>query len=151
MLTVTGGRFFDDPFAEVRRLQSQVNRMLEGFGAEPAAVRHPAMNLYVKEDGVLLTAELPGLTEKDIELTVADDALTVSGHTEEATGEEGMSWQRSERRRQRFSRRIELPFRVDADDAKASLEDGILEIELHRPQADRPRQITVNATGGGNG
>lgn len=146
MLSVATDSFLLDPFSEVRRLQSQMNRLLEGFGSSVSATAsHPPINLYTRDDAALVTSEIPGLAPGDIELTVRDDVLTLSGSMARDDDEEGVGWHRRERRRARFTRTIELPFRVDPERTEARFEDGVLEIELQRPEADRPKRITVNA------
>ncbi|SNT72222.1 HSP20 family protein [Amphiplicatus metriothermophilus] len=145
------GGFGWDPFAEFRRLQNEVNRLFEdlsGFDAPGEVARagvYPPVNLYVNDEGLLLTAELPGFDDDSIELTVREDTLTLSGEIAPANDDGRVGWRRRERGRGRFTRTVELPFRIDPDGVDARFHDGVLEIEMRRPEQDKPRRIAINA------
>lgn len=141
MLSSYNGRFGWDPFSELRRMQTDMNRLFDGYASTTSA-GFPPVNIYAGEDGLLVTAELPGFGDDEIDLTVRDDTLTIEG--EVASEGDGTGWHRRERGRGRFSRAVELPFRVDPDRVKAKFEDGVLEIEMQRPEADKPRHIPIN-------
>lgn len=134
-----------DPFAEMRRLQADMNRLFEGAGAYPVPRAYPPVNLWLGDDSVVVTAELPGLSSDDINLAVREDTLTIEGERKAPTADEGASWHRRERPFGTFSRSIELPFRVDPDRVKARFDNGVLEVELQRPKEDLPRRIAINA------
>jgi len=133
-----------DPFAEIRRLQSDMNRLFEDTGfARTTTQDFPTVNLYLSEGSVIVTAELPGLTSGDINLSIAEDTLTIRGENRPAANDNDVSWYRRERPVGAFARTVELPFRVDPDRVQAHFTDGILEIEIERPKADLPRRIEV--------
>ena len=142
MLSTYNGRFGWDPFADLRRMQTDMNRLFDGY-ATTSGAGFPAVNVYAKDDALLVTAELPGLTDGAIDITVRDDTLTLEG--ELTVENDNAGWHRRERGRGRFTRGVELPFRVDPDHVKASFEDGVLEIEMQRPEADKPQRIAINA------
>jgi HSP20 family protein len=131
-----------DAFAEMRRMQAEMNRLFEGV--VPSA--YPPVNLWAGDNSVVVTAELPGVLPEDVDLTVRDDVLVLKGKCEPEQAGEDLAWHRRERPYGSFSRAIELPFRVDADRVQARFADGILEIELERPEQDRPRKIQVKAS-----
>lgn len=136
-------RFERDPFSALRRLQDEIERGFAGPGR--VAQGFPAINLWQGPDSAALTAELPGVQAADLEISVKDDVVTLSGERKApAVGEQG-AWHRRERSYGRFSRLIELPFRVDPDRVEARLQDGVLQIELHRPETDKPRRITISS------
>ena len=112
-----------DPFAELRRMQSEMNRVFSGFNAT-AARDFPPINIWLGEHSVVLTAELPGVTRDDVNLSLQDDVLTLEGarHPNE---EQGVNWQRRERAYGSFSRAVQLPFRVDANKVQARFINGI--------------------------
>ena len=144
MLHTQMGRSGWDPFAEMRRLQSEMNRWFDNAGTFPAARGYPPVNLWLGDNSVVMTAELPGLSADDVDLSVREDTLTVSGKREEAPESDNAGWLRRERRHGSFSRTVELPFRVDPDRVQARFENGLLEIEMQRPDEDRPRKIAIN-------
>lgn len=138
------GALAPDPLAEMRRLQNEVNRVFAGYGA---AAPFPPVNLWLGEDSVVVTAELPGYAPEDVELTVRENVLGLAGQRQpETQGRDGATVHRRERVQQPFSRVVELPFRVDPERVQARFNNGILEVELHRPEADRPRRIQVRAS-----
>ncbi len=132
-----------DPFAELRRMQSEMNLIFSGLGA--AVTREfPPVNLWLGDNSVLVTAELPGVGRDDISISLLEDVLTLEG--ERRPRQEGeVRWHRRERSYGSFSRTIQLPFRVDPDNVQARFDNGILEIELQRPPEDRPKKIEIRA------
>lgn len=140
------GRLGSDPFAEMRRMQSEMNRLFAEADVAPTAATFPPVNVWVGEDSAVVTAELPGVAEADLSLTIREDTLTIQGKREPLPGADQVAWHRQERAYGSFSRVVGLPFRVDAEKAKARLANGILELELQRPQADKPRRIQVTAS-----
>jgi HSP20 family protein len=103
------------------------------------------MNVWTNEDGVLITAELPGIDAQDIDISVQDGALTLRGSREPDEVEEGATYHRRERRYGRFTRVFDLPFAVEEDQVEATLNNGVLQISLPRSEADKPKKITVKA------
>ena len=92
-----------------------------------------------------LTAELPGVDPADIDISVKEDVVTITGERKAPATDDQTVWHRRERAYGRFSRVIQLPFRVDRDRVEARLQDGVLQIELHRPEADKPRRVQIKA------
>jgi HSP20 family protein len=92
-----------------------------------------------------LTAELPGVDPADIDISVKDDVVTISGERKPPETDDATVWHRRERAYGRFSRVVQLPYRVDPERIEARMGDGVLQIELHRPEADKPRRIRINA------
>jgi HSP20 family protein len=145
MAMLTRSRYGSDPFGEMQRLQSEMNRLFRS--ALPAAgATFPPMNVYASQDGVAITAELPGVAEEDLEISVHRDTVTLSGERKDPDSiraSEDRQFHRRERRRGRFSRTLSLPFRVEPDNVEASFEDGVLRLSLQRPESDKPRRIPV--------
>lgn len=144
MLVTNNGVVGWDPFAELRRFQTNMNRMFDGYSMADARAGFPPVNVYAKEDSLLVTSELPGFNDDTIDITVREDMLTIAGEMKDEGGDDSKGWHRRERGRGKFSRTIELPFRVDPDRVDARFKDGVLEIELHRPEEDKPRKIAIN-------
>jgi len=133
-----------DPFAELRRMQSEMNRLFSGFSAT-ASRDFPPINIWLGENSVVVTAELPGITCDDVNLHLQEDVLTLAGKREPKSEQQNVSWQRRERAYGTFSRAVQLPFRVDPDKVQAHFNNGVLEIELQRLEADRPKRIEIRA------
>lgn len=130
---------------EMHRFQDQMNQIfdasLTGSNYQSDAV--PAMNIYTSADDAVITAEVPGVAIKDLEISVMGTNLTISGNREPEFTDENTTYHRQERVCGYFSRGIELPFPVEADKVEASLMNGLLTITLPRTEADKPRRISV--------
>jgi HSP20 family protein len=131
-----------DPFVELRRMQSEMNRLFSR--CTPAARDFPPINIWLGENSVVVTGELPGETPDDVTINLQEDVLTLEG-ARRPKPEQDVNWQRSERAYGSFSSAVQLPFRVDPDKVQARFSNGILEIELERLAADRPKKIEIRA------
>jgi HSP20 family protein len=122
-----------------------MNRLFDLYSPERyfSVTNFPAMNLYANNDQTLVTAELPGVDVKDLDIQIADDTLTLSGSRALGASEEQVRYYRQEREYGNFSRSIQLPFPVDPDKVEASFEKGILMISMPRAEADKPKTISV--------
>lgn len=139
------GRLGWDPWAEMRRMQNEMNRLFADFETTAQPSDFPAVNLWVGGDSVVVTAEIPGVSEKEIELTAHEDTLTIRARRDQAAGLENVTWHRRERVHGAFARTVQLPFAIDPDKVKARYVNGTLEIELGRPEADKPKRIQIRA------
>lgn len=137
--------FRRDPFALLRQMQRGLDPSL--FASPGNRNTYPPVTLWQGEDSLALTAELPGVDPDSLAIEVHGTRLTLSGERKapEVAEEQKTVWHRRERGFGRFTRVLELPYRVDADQVEARLRDGILEIELHRPEADKRRRIAITA------
>lgn len=142
MLLSDLGRIGFDPFLEMRRMQQELNQRLAGL-TTAAIEEFPPVKLWVGENSVAVTAELPGIASEDVDLTVRENTLTIRGERKPEPDDEKFVWHRRERAHGSFSRTLQLPFRVDPEQVEARFADGVLEIELHRPEADRPKKIEI--------
>ena len=132
-----------DPFAQMHRLQNEMTRLFQTASGQDGA-GYPAMNVYTSPDGVAITAEIPGMTEADLDVSVHRDTVTLKGERKvEIDGLKG--YHRRERGGGSFMRTLSLPFSVDPDKVEAQYQNGVLHMSLHRPEADKPRRISVNA------
>lgn len=142
-------RLYRTPSAwrEVERLRREMNRLFDSGTTGPVrtAPSYPAMNVWVSEEGLIVTAEVPGVPIEAMEINVVNETLTLSGRREpEEVGEE-TRYHRQERGYGKFTRTIQLPFRVDSEKVDATLTNGVLRIELPRVEEEKPRKITVKA------
>lgn len=137
------------PFNRLTTLQDEINRLFESpfgelaRGAELFTGWSPPLDVYEDKDNVIVTAELPGMKKQDIDLSVHNNALTISGERkfERKEGEGDAS--RSERYYGRFQRTVTLPKPVDAKKVGARYRDGILTVTLPKAEEAKPRQIEV--------
>jgi HSP20 family protein len=134
-----------DPFQE---LQREVGRIIGSFDPFQVARRvqvYPPMNLYDAGDRYVLTAQLPGITSGDIELSITGETLTMRGERKRAEGIKDDSYRRQERPMGRWSRTVTLPDRVENEQVSATFANGILTINLPKAAEARPRHIAVTA------
>jgi HSP20 family protein len=126
-----------------REMNDLVSRMPTSEGAGTPS--YPAINVWTNEDGVVVTAEIPGVSPDDIEISVVGDTLTLTGQrAQDELGEDGV-YHRRERRYGRFNRSVRLPFPTQPDQVEAVFDKGVLSVTLPRLEADKPRKITVRA------
>ena len=146
---------FDRPLGEpLSWLRTEIDRLFDDFGHPTRSIFNfgskalapvPALDLVDDDKSYRLTAELPGLTEKDINVSVSDGALRISGEkkVEEKRKEEG--YLLNERRYGAFERQIPLPADVKSDAIKAQFKDGILTVTLAKDEKSpaRARKIAI--------
>src|SRR5690606_7161427 len=93
----------------------------------------PSLDMHEADGKIMISAELPGVDERDIEISVHEDMLTISGEKKsEFEDREGDAY-RSERSYGRFSRTLRLPFQVDADKVEARYDKGVLKLTIEKP------------------
>ncbi len=141
-----------DPFRDVSSLQDRINRMFEDFfprSREPdeeigVCAWQPAVDIYETDEGVVIQAELPGVNKEDVSVELKDNILTLKGERKVDTELDEQRYFRKERCFGTFHRSFSLRESVQPDKIKAKFKDGILEVEIPKAQAERPRQITVD-------
>lgn len=138
-------RFGWDPFAEMRRMQEDMNRIFSDFDSRMGWRGYPPVNLSVEDDRLTVTAELPGVSHEDLDISVEDRALTLSGKRSPGDTDDSFNWLRRERPEGTFVRVIDLPFRVDPDSVEAHLSNGVLEVVLKQRPEDRPKKVEIKA------
>ncbi len=123
-----------DPFTAMRREMDRLFDEFRGVGGGPYAALEadfaPAIDMRETEKGIEITAELPGIEEKDIDISLADNVLTLKGEKKAEREEKGKGWYFSERSHGSFSRSIPLPVEVAEDKVNAQFKNGVLKIEL---------------------
>jgi HSP20 family protein len=105
----------------------------------------PAVNLWQGDDGMAITAELPGVEPNDLDISVKENVLTLSGERKAPQVVEGARWHRRERGYGKFGRAIRLPFHAAEDRVEARFQNGVLRILVGRPEEDKPRKIEIKA------
>jgi HSP20 family protein len=149
------GRFisFDPALGLLEELRHQMDRVWNDFDDRwtgpargPAAAFGPRLDLADTGGSLVVTADVPGLAEKDVEITLNDNVLSLSG-TRKAEVPEGYTVHRRERGDYRFARSVALPCKVDPEKTSAALRDGVLTVTLTKVPEARPRQIAIKAQG----
>ncbi len=127
-------RLFDSPFGELTRRMELFN----GWA--------PALDLFEDKDNLVVKAELPGLKREEIDISVHDGTLTISGERKYEQNAKDSEPYRAERFFGRFHRTLALPKPVQTDKAKANYKDGILTVTLPKTEEAKPKQIQVNVS-----
>lgn len=140
-----------DPFREVVALQNRVNslfrEMNESENPLTTASFVPAVDIYEDTNKVVLKLEVPGMEEKDLDVRVEKNTLTVKGERKFEKDEKEENFHRIERRYGSFYRAFSLPSTVDTENVAASYVAGILKLELAKKPEAQPKQIKVNIGG----
>jgi HSP20 family protein len=146
-----------EPVRELNTIQNEMNRLFNTFfettggqGGTPAAGRRwlPAMDLAESGDEFVLRADLPGLSEDDVNIEFEDNVLTISGERKSEHEERKEGYYRLERASGSFSRSLTLPEGVDPEKVQASFDRGVLEVRIPKPEQRKPRKVTISAGGG---
>ncbi len=131
------------PWNDIERMQKEISRLLSSV-VPSSSQDFPAVNVWTNEEKALVTTELPGISDADVEISVAGKLLTVRGSREPVKIGEDESYHRRERWYGNFTKTVEIPFPIDAEKVEAKLNKGILSISLPRLEADKPKKITIN-------
>jgi HSP20 family protein len=137
-------------FQPIPQFRTEMDRWLSSladaplFGNGERAKPFPALNVWEQDETFYAEAELPGLKNEDLEISVVGNELSIKGHRPETT-EEGITYHRQERGTGEFVRVVRLPVEVDPDKVQASLTDGVLRLVLPKAEAAKPRRIEVAA------
>jgi HSP20 family protein len=137
---------FERTFSTVDQLRRRMEHMLGNV--DPAAFNTdtswPRTSVYDAGDALVVVADLPGVKENEIEVTLEQDQLTLAGERK-VQAPQGHTVHRQERRGTRFSRTFNLPVKVDADALTADLKDGVLTVRLPKAPEAQARKIAVKA------
>jgi HSP20 family protein len=155
----------ESPFALMRRFSEEMDRLFGDFGTRrgwleapggrglgfPQAQWAPPIEIFERDNQLVVRAHLPGLSKDDIEIEITDNMLTIAGERREEREETRGGYRHSERRYGRFSRSISLPEGVNAEDVRAAFENGVLEITIPMPQRERREQRIAIQEGSSGG
>jgi HSP20 family protein len=140
-----------DPFREFSTLQDRMNRLFrETQGPEESLTTSsfaPPVDVYEDEHNVSLKIEVPGIDEKDIDVRIENNVLTVHGERKLEKEEKEENFRRVERQYGSFTRTFTLPTTVDAEKVSANYDKGTLKIALPKKAEAKPKQIKVNVGG----
>ena len=136
-----------DPFREVVALQNRVNHLFRDLNGEESPVAAasfvPAVDIYEDTNKLVLKLEVPGIEQKDLDVRVENNTLTVKGERKFDAEEKQENFHRIERTYGSFYRAFALPTTVDTENIEASYTAGILRLELKKKAEAQPKQIQV--------
>jgi HSP20 family protein len=141
-----------NPWREMSTLQHRLNHILNepffrGAGeTEELSVGtwYPAVDMFDDDDKIVIKAELPGMDKKDISVDIENRVLTLSGERNYDNEVKEENYYRRERATGKFKRSFHLPADLDADQIKADFKDGVLKVEIPKPEEQKPKQIAVH-------
>ena len=136
------------PLSDFVSLQREMSRLFQDFGRGSEELLTsgtfvPAADIYEDEHNITIKLEVPGIEEKDLDIRLENNTLTVRGERNFEKEEKEENFHRVERRYGSFARSFTLPNSVDSDNAQASYENGILKIKLAKREEAKPKQIKV--------
>jgi HSP20 family protein len=152
-----------EPVRELNTIQSEMNRLFNTVFDSPSSAGAgrgngqtlrrwiPAMDLVETEDAFVLRADLPGLSEQDVNIELEDNVLTVSGERKAEHEERKEGYYRVERASGSFSRSLTLPEGVDPEAVSANFERGVLEVRIPKPEQRKPRKVAISVGAENNG
>lgn len=143
-----------NPYGELTTLQDRLNQLFTqplgslwragGFDQGlTASTFVPAVDIYEDEHNIVLTAEVPGVEEKDLDISLENGVLTVSGERKMENEEKENNFHRIERTYGRFTRSFTLPPTLDEDNVKAEFNNGVLKITVAKREEAKPKQIKI--------
>jgi HSP20 family protein len=137
-----------DPFRDVVTLQNRLNSLFRDFNDGDSALTTasfvPAVDVYENAQKVVLKLEVPGIEEKDLDVRVENNTLTVKGERKFEKEEKEENFHRIERRYGSFYRAFTLPSTIDPENVEATYNAGVLKLELKKKAEAQPKQIKVN-------
>ncbi len=145
-----------DPFHELNTITDRMNRLFQdsfgqtGRGEEGLVTANfvPAVDIYEDEHSVTVKMEVPGIEQKDIDVRLENNTLTVRGERKFEKDEKEENFHRIERRYGSFYRAFTLPNTLDPDKVQADYDNGVLKIKLAKKAEAKPKQIKVNIGAG---
>ena len=140
------------PARELTTLQDRINRFFDdsffraGYSDDSVTLStwHPMVDIFDDSDKIVIKAELPGIDKKDIAIDLKDRVLTLKGERVADNEEKENRYYRRERTYGKFERSFTLPTGLNPDKIKADYQDGVLKIEVPKPQEEKPKQITIH-------
>lgn len=136
-----------EPFESLVNLQDRINRLFEESWApltrRGERIWSPAVDIYEDEKEIVVKAELPDIDEKDVEVNIQDNILTIKGEKKQKREEKKGTYHLLETSYGSFSRSFSLPNNVETDKAEAKYEKGILKITLPKKEGAKPKKIDI--------
>ena len=141
----------DDPFRDMTDMQGQMNRLFDNLLGRPSSMAGgmermwaPAVDVYETREELVIAAELPGLNQKDIHLSITGDMLTIRGERQRPQDITPESFYRGERWWGKFERTLPLPIPVESGKVKAAYREGVLTVTLPKAEAIKSKEIKID-------
>jgi HSP20 family protein len=138
------------PMRDLFDIHTDMNRVFDDFFRRtPRRVENadwdwsPAVDVLEADDHYEVRAELPGVSEKDVHVSVTDNILTLRGEKKQESTENGKNYHRVERHYGSFQRSFTLPYGLKTDAIKANFKNGVLSVSVPKPEEVKPKEITV--------
>ena len=140
------------PFREMLTLQDRMNRLFNDTDFRPSLWNedvamtnwNPVVDIYDEDNKIVIKAELPGMDKKDISIDLKDRVLTLKGERSSENEVKEDKYYRRERTFGKFERSFTMPVGLDPEKIKADYKDGLLKIEVNKPEKEKPKQITIH-------
>ncbi len=142
-----------DPFVDMEQVRHRMDRIfgdLRPWRLAPrvgSEIGYFPLDISETDEAFEVEAALPGVKPEDVEVQVHGDTVTIKGNAKEEAEEKGKDWLRRERRYGVFARSFTLPTDIDAENASADFENGLLKLRLPKSEAARPKTIKVSTKG----
>ena len=141
-----------DPLRNVAALQDRINRVFnEAFAGSKdfedevsMSAWRPAVDIYDTDSAIVIKAELPGIEKDDVSVDVKGNVLTIKGERSFDKEIKEENYYRKERSIGKFQRSFTLPESINPEAIKANFKNGVLEIEVPKPEGKKPKQISIN-------
>ena len=127
-------RFFDDDFYALDRENDEL----------AMTSWNPVVDIYDNDNNIIIKAELPGMDKKDIVIDLKDRVLTLKGERSFENEVKEENYHKRERAFGKFNRAFTLPVGLNPDKIKADFKDGVLKIDIPKPEEEKPKQITIH-------
>jgi HSP20 family protein len=143
-----------DPFRDLLNLQNEMTRLFgRAYGDEaeadgPRSTWAPPLDIVERPEAYVVTAELPGLTPEEVDITVEEGTLTIKGERKFYEESKEQNFHRVERRFGSFQRSLSLPAQVKADQVEASFDKGVLTVTIPKAEQAKPRRVAIKAGDG---
>jgi HSP20 family protein len=142
-----------DPFLNLANWQEQVNRIFENAfpgrtDSSTMTTWAPAVDIYETENELVLKADLPDMNERELDIRVENNMLTVRGERKFEQRVKEENYLRIERTYGSFSRSFSLPNTISTENIKAEYNNGVLSVEMPKRAESKPKQVKINVTNG---
>ena len=158
-----GERLAATPFAFVRRFGEEMDNLFEDFGLDrswlapisgmarlPQGLWSPQIEMFERDNELVLRADLPGLTKDDVKVELANNGITIEGERKNENEDKGDGYYRSERSYGKFYRHLPVPEGVKPEDAKATFSNGVLEVTMPAAKREEQKSRRLEISGDGS-
>ena len=140
-----------DSYGELDDLRTAVDQLFGNYTSRPGRMRlyrgvFPALNMTENEDTLYITAELPGINPKEIDISATANSIVLRGERKESSASKEVNYHQREREFGTFRRVIDLPTKIDTEKINASYKNGILTVALPKAEEVKPKQIQIKTS-----